>query len=181
MRAKSVRLVALLVAAIFLCGISHAQDAASAKAFLTSIYHHYENGGEGIDFDGPHANLYFDSSLLALEKADVKANGPGYAPAIDWDPICGCQDFAGIWNLAMDIKIESSQRAKANVSFSVFDPKDQPDEKPTKLVISLVVEHGAWRIYDILDESDPKFTSSVRKLLTNDIASLHKNAEPPSH
>ncbi len=32
--------------------------------------------GSRIDLDGPHAGHYFHSSLLALMRADVKANSP---------------------------------------------------------------------------------------------------------
>jgi len=180
MPVKILRFIALLVSATVLSIPTHAQDAASAKAFLISVYSHYQNKGRGVEFYGPHASLYFHSSLLALEHADVTANGPDNVPAVDADPVCGCQDYGGIWDLAIAVQTESPQRAKATVSFSVFDPKDQPDEKPTRLIITLVVEHGAWRIWDILDDSDPKMIVSVRKLLQDDLAQLKKNPAPAS-
>ncbi len=175
MRAKHLCLIMLLAAETVPAPPSHAQDVASPKAFLVYIYYHYR---EGKDFDGPQAGRYFHSSLVALEKADVKANGPGYAPAIDFDPICDCQDMDGIWNLKIAVQSQSPRRAIADVSFAVFDPKDRPTEEPNKLQITLARENGGWRIWDILDKSDPKFTSSVRKLLEDDLANLRKN--PPS-
>ncbi len=174
MPAKRLCLIGLIAAMVVPC-TSRAQDAASAKAFLISIYRHYQNGGKGIEFDGPRASLYFESSLLALEKADVKANGPDNVPAIDADPICSCQDYSGIWNLMIEVQPESARRARANVSFAVFTPKESPDELPTKLVITLVIENGGWRIWDILDDSDPKSTFSVRQHLQDDLATLRKN------
>jgi hypothetical protein len=177
MRPKPLIVIALSTVAIIGAIPSRAQDAASAKAFLVNIYGHYKSKGKGIDFDGPHSALYFHSSLLALEKADVKATEPGYAPAIDWDPICGCQDMDGIWNLKIDVQLQSPQRAIADVSFALFDPKDRPTEEPSKLQITLVRENGGWRIWDILDKSDPKFTSSVRKLLEDDLARLRRKTE----
>lgn len=184
MRAKPVRLISLFSAAIFLCGISRAQDAASAKAFLNSIYHHYQSGYQssspGIDFDDADANRYFHSSLLSLERADVKANA-GQVPAIDWDPICGCQDWDGIWDLKIDVEAKSPEKALAIVSFSLGDPKYKQKDNVRNLVITLVVEHGAWRIDDILDQSDPQNTFSIRKLLQDDLASLRKNPIQASH
>lgn len=171
----------LSVASVFPSCQIRAQDAASAKAFLENIYRHYQNGGEGIAFDGLNASLYFHSSLVALEKADVKATGPGYASAIDWDPVCGCQDWDGIWDLKIEVHIESSQRAEANVSFALSDPKNNPTDATRKLEITLMSEHGEWRIYDILDKSDPKSTSSVRKLIEDDLASLRSHPAPVSH
>jgi hypothetical protein len=184
MHAKLVRLIACFIAAIFLCGVSHAQDAASAKAFLENLYAHYKHGyGEnhsGIDFDGPNAALYFTSSLLALEHADVKANSPDIQ-AIDWDPVCGCQDWDGIWELEIGVELQPSQRARATVTFSLNNPKYHAIDGTRKLVFTLAAEHGAWRIDDILDRSDAKNTYSVRKLLQDDLAMLRKDPAPASH
>lgn len=181
MRAKQLCTIALSLLAILSCVSLRAQDSASAKAFLSNIYSHYSRGGKGIEFDGPESNRYFDSSLLALEKADVKANGPGNVPAVDADPICGCQDWEGIWNLAIDVRIESPQRAIANVSFSLFNPKDRPAGESSKLQFTLLKHDGEWRIWDILDESDPKDRVAVRKLLQDDLASLQHNPAPAAH
>jgi len=180
MRAKLVCSIVLLAAATAPCIASHAQDAVSAKSFLTSIYRHYQNGGKGIDFGGPHSSLYFTSSLLALEKADVKAN-KGEIPAIDYDPLCGCQDWDGIWDLKVDVEVYPSRKALANISFSLRDPKYKVRDEMRKLVVTLVVDRGAWRIDDILDGSDPKMTFSVRNQLQYDLAMIRKNPAPPSH
>ncbi len=181
MRAKQFFPIAISFVAILSCTSSHAQDAASAKAFLVNIYSQYSRGGRGIDLDGPQSSRYFDSSLLALEKADVKANGPDSAPAMDADPICSCQDWNGIWDLRIDVRIESTQRALANVSFYLAPPKGSIAVEPTKLKFTLVPEHGGWRIWDILDESEPKDIAALRKLLIDDLASLRNNPAPASH
>ncbi len=181
MRAKSVRFIALFAAATALCTPSDAQDAASAKAFLVSIYSHYSREGKGIDFDGPRASLYFDPSLLALEKADVKANGPDSVPAMDADPICGCQDWNGIWDLRIDVHVESTHRALANVSFYLAPPKGPIAAEPMKLKFTLVPEHGGWRIWDILDQSDPNDQVALRKLIQDDLASFKQNPAPATH
>jgi hypothetical protein len=180
MSAKLLRSLALLVAVISFCSASQAQNAASAKAFLNSIYSNYQNGQKGVDFDGPQSGLYFTSSLLALEKADVKANGPDNVPAIDYDPVCGCQDWDGIWGLEIKIEIQALQKAQASVSFSLRDPKYRAKDETRRLVITLAVEHGAWRIDDVLDQSDPNPTFSVRKSLENDLAQLAHNPAPAS-
>jgi hypothetical protein len=181
MRMKTLCAIVLAVASILRCCQVDAQDAASAKAFLRSVYHHYQGGGEGISFDGPRSSLYFHSSLLALEKTDVKASGPGNVPAIDWDPVCGCQDWEGIWNLEIKVHMENPQRAMVNVSFALSDPKSNPADATRKLEITLMSEHGQWRIYDVLDQSDPKFASSVRQLLQKDLADLRSQPAPASH
>jgi hypothetical protein len=184
MRAKRFCTIVLCVAAIRFGNLSRAQDATSAKAFLQNVYRHYQGGyrneSSGIDFDGPRASLYFHSSLLALEKADVKANSPDIQ-AIDWDPVCGCQDWDGIWSLKVEVHMENPQRARADVSFVLSDPKNNPTDATRVLQITLMSEQRGWRIYDILDRSDPKSTFSVRKLLENDLANLRSHPAPASH
>jgi hypothetical protein len=155
-----------------------AQDAASAKAFLESAYQLYRNGGKGIDFTGPRASQYFHSSLLTLIHADIKANGPDNVPAIDYDPICGCQDWDGIWDLNVEVTAESAQKAEANLSFSLRNPKFHDKDELRRLKITLVAEHSGWRIYDIVDESDPKMVFSMRKQLEDDLAAIRKEKQP---
>jgi hypothetical protein len=178
MRARPICTIALSLSSILHCGISQAQTAATAKVFLTGIYAHYQRGAKGIDFEGPSAPLYFHSSLLALIRADIKSNGPGNAPAIDFDPICSCQDWKGIWNLKVDVKMETPKRAHAKVSFSLEPPKTPSKDAARQLAITLVPEHGLWRIYDIEDNSDSSTTFALRKLLQDDIDTIHKEAGP---
>lgn len=171
-------LIALAVNAVPL----RAQTAAGARIFLTSVYRHYQYGGKGIDFEGPGAALYFHSSLVALMRQDIKANGPGNAPAIDFDPICSCQDWKGIWSLKIDVHMETPRRAHANVSFSLAPPKNPSKDAARQLAIALVPEHGAWRIYDIEDDSDSSTTFALRKLIQDDIATVGRDSgSQPSH
>jgi hypothetical protein len=181
MPTKTFWAIVLSAASILPCGQIRAQDAAAAEAFLRNVYRHYQNGGEGIAFDGSRSSQYFYSSLLDMERADLKATGPGYAPAIDWDPICGCQDWDGIWNLDIEIRVKSPERIMANVSFALSDPRNKPTGATRRLQITLATEGGNWRIYDILDRSDPKFSSSVRQLLQKDLADLRSRRKPASN
>jgi len=181
MPTKTFWAIVLSAASILPCCQIRAQDTAAAEDFLRNIYSHYQNGGEGIAFDGARAGQYFYSSLLELETADVKATGPGYAPAIDWDPICGCQDWEGIWNLNIQIQVESPEQVTANVSFAISDPKKSSIDATRRLEFTLMTERGNWRIYDILDRSDPKLTSSVRQLLQKDLARLRSRRKSDSN
>jgi len=181
MRTKTLRAVVLSVASILPCCQIRAQDVAVAEALLKDIYSHYQNGGEGIAFDGPHASNYFHSSLLELEKADVKATEPGSSPAINWDPICGCQYWDGIWNLDIELQVDSPEQIIANVSFALADPKNNPTDATRKLQITLMTESGSWRIYDILDKSHPQSTTSVREVLKKELAKLRGHDASASH
>ena len=142
----------------------------AAKAFLVSVYKHYGAGGIGVDSVGPDAPRYFHSSLVALLRADQKAASPDVG-AIDADPVCACQDWNGIWNLVIDVKIDAPDHATAKVTFYLADPKDNLKDSLRKLDIALAAENGAWRIYDIADQTDPTEPFALRKALRDDIAS----------
>jgi len=175
MRARLLATVALSLIAVFSCPNLLAQTATAAKAFLFGVYAHYRHGAKGIDFEGPSAALYYHSSLVTLIRQDIKANGPGNAPAIDFDPICGCQDWPGIWNLKIDAHVEAPKRLRANVSFSLAPPRNPSKDAVRQLIITLVPERGLWRIYDIEDDSDSSTTFSLRKLIEDDIAAIRRD------
>lgn len=101
---------------------------------------------------------------------------------MDGDLICSCQDWDGIWDLKAAIQMQGDGRAAASVSFSLRDPKERSLQDLRFLVFTLSSEHGDWRIYDILDKSDPKFPFSLRSALEKDIAAhAHKGKSKSAH
>ena len=168
-------MTATLCAAIILpASCAKAQDLQSAKAFLTGIYQKYQRGGKGIDFTIPDMGSYYDSSLVSLFRQDVEINGFENVPAVDYDPICGCQDWDGIWDLKMDLRPVSGGKVEARLSFRLQDPKHSGKRAQRKLVVTLISERGEWRIYDVLDESDHLQVFSMRKLLVDDLAARRR-------
>jgi hypothetical protein len=165
----------ILTSLLSFAGALRAQDADSAKHFLESAYRRYNNHGFGLDFTGPVGKQYFHSSLIALIRADEKAAGPDMAGALDGDPLCGCQDWDGIYDLQIAIKSPKPARAQADVSFSLF--KSDPQSRRI-LVIDLIAVGTTWRIYDITDRSDPKNVVDFRDELKKDIESLSQSREP---
>ncbi len=170
MRIRQLFTVALATAAFLQAAHASAQDADAARDFLASVYHHYQNDGIGVDAYSPHGNLYFHSSLIALMLEDQKAASPDVG-AINADPVCACQEWDGIWDLKIDVHIDGPERATAAVSFALSAPQDRPKDASRKLSITLAVENGEWRIYDILDETDPTAPFALRKALQRDIVS----------
>jgi hypothetical protein len=146
-----------------------AQDAASAKTFLQSVYALYSKNGKGATL----TSRYYDSTLLRLVTTDNKLNA-GDIGVLEGDPVCGCQDWEGVWDLNIEIQMVSPNRALADVSFARSAPKGRTKDDLRKLKYTLVLERGQWRIYNILDESDPKTLFDLRGELEKDIASLRK-------
>jgi hypothetical protein len=153
------------------------QDADSAKHFVDSLYRHYTNHGKGIDFNGPKALSYFSPSLNALMAADAKAVGPNEVGVLDGDPICSCQDWDGIYDLKIDIRMLGNDQARAAVSFSLFAPKAGADRDFRSLAMTLVRAGTAWRIDNITDKSDAKAPFDLRAELIKEIRSLQKHTK----
>jgi hypothetical protein len=149
----------------------NAQDAESAEAFLEATYRQYGHDGKGPDLWGPKAEI-FHSSLLRLIRADEKANQPDQAGALDGDPICSCQDWDGIYDLKIDVKPPTGRRTQASVGFYPSSPQQRTARDLRNLTFTLAAEPGQWRIYDILDRSDPSHPGALRQLLQQDIDTL---------
>ena len=128
-RAFAVRVFSTLLVAAWIVSaamstrLACAQDADGAKRFVESLYRQYDHHGPGVDFSGAKGRNVFDASLNALMDADAKAVGPNEVGVLDGDPICGCQDWEGIWDLQIALQMLGESRAKAAVSFALFAPK----------------------------------------------------------
>ena len=145
--------LALALFALHAMPFAQAQDAASAKTFLTGLFHTYENKGKGPGM-GPKV---LHSSLIALmKKEEVLANKSGDIPTFgDGDFVCDCAEWQGFWVINMDVQLKSPQLAEATVEFSVYPPKTRNSHDIKKVVYTLAPENGGWRIYDMLDLPEP--------------------------
>jgi hypothetical protein len=160
----------LLVCLLVPTGSARAQDAASAKTFLQSMYARYSRNSPGVEVAGPHAARFLHTSLIALIRKDARAVGPGEVGVLDSDPLCACQDWDGIFDLRIDMRQAKADHAEALVSFSVF--KNAKPQHRSSLVITLATEKGAWRVWNVVDRSDPKFNFDLRRELQKEISSL---------
>ena len=156
---------------------ARAQDAASAKSFLHSIFQLYENHGKGIRY----RLRYLHSSFLSLIHADLKAAAA--ASEVPWpldsDIVCDCQEWDGIWVNKMDVKLEKPARARVVVTFYLQSPENRSDGDLRTMQYTLVAERGQWRIYDIEDLSgahDPAQPRSLRKQILKDIRDLGRES-----
>ena len=151
---------------------ARAQDAASAKSFLQSIYTHYS------EFSKADETRYLHPSLIALLREDARAVGPNDVGVLDGDPFCGCQDMDGIFDLEIAVREPNAGKIDALVSFFVFK-----DAKPTdrrSLVITLAPEKGGWRVWNVVDRSDPKFDFDLRSELQNEIRNSKRATKNPT-
>ena len=157
--------------------LSRAQDAASAKSFLNSIFKLYQNHGNGTAY----SPRYLHSSLLSLIHADLKAaKAASEVPwPLDADIVCDCQEWEGIWVHTIEVKLEKPDRALAIVTFDFEAPGNRSKDDLRKMQYTLVPARGQWRIYDVEDltrtvESDQP--RSLRKQILDDIKDLRRDA-----
>ena len=185
MRVFSTLLVAAwIVSAAMSTRLACAQDADGAKRFVESLYRQYDHHGPGVDFSGAKGRNVFDASLNALMDADAKAVGPNEVGVLDGDPICGCQDWEGIWDLQIALQMLGESRAKAAVSFALFAPettsKARADRDLRSLEMTLKRESSGWRIDNIVDKSDPKAQFDLRAELEKESQDLKQTRQTKS-
>jgi len=102
--------------------------------------------------------------------------GPGEVGVLDGDPLCGCQDWDGIFDLKIDLHDLKANTAEASVSFALF--KDAKPQDKRSLVITLAPEKRSWRVWDVLDRSDSKAEFDLRRELEKEIASIRAKRQP---
>jgi hypothetical protein len=119
------------------------------EEFLRDLYDHYNQGdGNAPDLQRRDAAILADPQLLALIKRDHELV-PREVGAYDGDPICSCQDTDGMSVGNIRIVQQNMRSAKAKVSLN-FDG----DRKYYILDYHLVWSNGAWRIHNIINETN---------------------------
>jgi hypothetical protein len=154
------------VAALSLClSTACANDTKDANAFVAGLFATYHDNKK------PPAGSHriYDSKLQALMDEDVRL-AHGEVPALDFDPLCQCQDYQ---HLKASLTVRSASPSAAVVAVTITD-LGMPKEKPRNAVFDLVKERGAWRIHDI-HADDPK---SLRAFL---IEQNTERTKPPTH
>jgi len=118
-------------------------DDARARAFVEKLYSHYPSNPNGMAFDptGKNASKVFDPGMVAAFREDSRlANGEvGF---IDDDPLCQCQDDAGLKSKVVSVTMTGSNAADVVVNLQYPDATQA-------LTLHLVPVNGAWRIYDL--------------------------------
>ena len=150
-----------------------AQNEASARAFLNSVFRLYTKNGKGV----PYNHRYLHSTLLKLIDVDAKLSGDDIPIAGDGDIVCGCQDWEGFFIKKMELRVDKPGRAEALVMFSLFKDTNPQSSDVRKFRYILATEGGQWRVFNIEYLTDPGSESnpwSVRDQIEQEIASLRQ-------
>jgi hypothetical protein len=130
-----------------------AQDLPEARAFVTGLYQAYN--GDGPDDLGRQAASVFAPPLLRLIRRDAARTPAGELGAIDGDPICDCQDFAGPHNLTVAVTGGATGQARAIARF-------QFGAEWRTVKLDLVVVPGHWRVGDVHTAATPSLTALLQ-------------------
>jgi hypothetical protein len=127
----------------------------SPRAFLERLYSAYTPNGKGNDFAYPEARAIVDAPLLALLHQD-QIRSKGEVGALDFDPVCQCQDWGPFKVLSMHAAMNGNDRAQGDVAF-------RPDPNSSENVhFDLVRENGAWKIHDLSWHGTPSLQAYLR-------------------
>ena len=152
------RLAPLFLLATLASSGTWAREPESAAAFLRRIYAPYVAGTAESPTDRLATSL-FDPGLLQLVRRD-EAAAHGEVGVLDHDPLCACQDYSPLSDVAINVPPQPRDRVThATVSFRNGDPR-------VRIAFQLVRVGGRWRIHDIAEPDIP----SLRRLLADGLA-----------
>lgn len=133
---------------------AHAQGMSAARAFVVALYDRYGHAEpDYLGRDGPSA---FTPDLLRLIRQDQARAGRGYVGALDWDPICGCQDPDGLKLVGVVVEPTGSATARATARLQY------PAGKPVVVRLYLAFSDGHWRVSDIHEDETPSLVGLLR-------------------
>ncbi len=127
---------------------------ASPQAFVTSLYAHYRRNPDYSPLLRPQD--VFAPRLTAAIRRDA-ALAKGEVGFLDGDPLCDCQDSAGLSATVTPIgrPEPTTARVAADIRFAGNDRRH--------LQLSLVRVAGAWRIADVASAEEPSLLADLER------------------
>lgn len=117
-------------------------------AFVHNLYTAMAN-------DGP-APLGEEGLWSRAAWADIEAYQATDSGGFNADPLCNCQDPAGV--AIRDLAVTQTGADSADAAVTITQGEAQ-----TSMVLNLVREEGGWRIDDIAREGDPDFRAELAR------------------
>src|SRR5437773_5937926 len=145
MRTKLIAFAAIAtMQAAMAAAASNAAEVASARAFLRALYAHYERNDSFAILGDKEEPEYFAADTLKLLRENTRLL-QGEVGDIEVDPVCVCQDSAGLKATIGDVVMTGPASARATVLL-----KDTGSPKfSSEIRFDLVFERGKWRIQDL--------------------------------
>ena len=137
-------------------------ETGDVRAFLRDLYAHYPTARSTPAFDpiGRSSGDVFDPAFNALLGRAERAAPKDEVGVIDGDPICDCQDDAGLTAKVREVARRDLRHANAVVDLEFAGPRP-PDRR--RLTFDLVLVGGHWRISDIHTQDTPSLRGLLRQ------------------
>lgn len=143
----------LLALALAGCAQAQAPEPAGARAFLEGLYARYGTD-DGFCPTCEAAPEVFDPALVALIQEDGRLTPEGEIGALGFDPLCQCQDDAGLKASIVSIAPTGPAAARATVSLAFEGQRATPP-----VTLALVRAGGQWRIHDVAAREMPSLAA----------------------
>jgi hypothetical protein len=138
---------------VALLALAAAQPTESPKAFMEQTYARYRSSSFS---PLNHPDRYFAPRLTTAIREDARL-ARGEVGYLDGDPICQCQDTAGMHPTVG--KVTPQRRGKASIRVSIGWDHD----KARPATFSLVRTHAGWRIADVSSADEPSLLGALEK------------------
>jgi Protein of unknown function (DUF3828) len=133
--------------------------AQSPEAFIQSLYvrERHPTRADGDAFAGQKGGeQIYSPSLLAIMRKSLHDTPKGDIPKLEGDPICDCQDSAGLTISGLHVTLATPDHADIQLIIHLSG------EKPRPITFHLLHIPAGWRIDDIATKDTP----SLRAYLT---------------
>lgn len=134
---------------------AQAQSLGAARTFVKGLYEAYQIGE--TDYLDTQSGAVFTPALRSLIKPDTDRTPPGYVGALDFDPICACQDPDGIRVGRIVLKPVGPGKAEATVTLLYLN-------SPRTVRLDLANVAGDWRVADVHTSDRPSLTALLRRV-----------------
>ncbi len=123
----------------------------SARGYMERLYASYSSSRfNPLD----HPARYFTPRLAGAIKEDARL-ARGEVGYLDGDPVCQCQDPAGLKAAVVKTLAKGPAAAKVRVALNF------PGEPPRSATFTLVRAVSSWRIADVATTDDPSLAASL--------------------
>jgi hypothetical protein len=129
------------------------QPSDTPRGFMERLYAQYRNS----DYSPfKHPERVFAPQLLAAINEDSKL-AEGEVGYLDGDPVCQCQDAAGLKAAVTRVRLQSAGKATVSVSIGLEGYKPRPAE------FSLVRTKAGWRIADVSSAAEKSLLAGLER------------------
>lgn len=135
-------------------GHSFGQQSPDPSEFLVEVYNRYKEGGAPIPFAEKGKNQIISESFMKIVEEDATL-ADGEVGALDYDPICWCQDWETMKIYNIDVK-SNGHEATGFIDYSLW--KDESSRRTQHF--KLLLEKERWYIDDIMTDE-----GSLRRMI----------------